>query len=259
MILVKVLERKIVIQFFGLAFFLAPAINTILSMSLQLVENKWTYHQLSKVLGAQTFSNNILSLCSIVLGITMLSGSKKSWRFALGLIGIHIVMQLPKLGQDLRTSWIYGLGFLVNVGTFLFIGDQLVFKQKSQEIPTAEPLVAMPDPVVAPVTEPIQAHVQSQAPTVKQVISRKKILVSFKGEKPWAQIAKIDSDGIELKQLGERPENLENRQVEISLGAHLNLKMKYSSELGNHLHFKYANATAFELRQLNSWLSQQSL
>jgi hypothetical protein len=284
MILVKVLERKLVIQLFGLGFFLAPAINTLLSMSLQIVENRWTYFQMTKVLGAQGFSSNVLSVCSIILGIAMLSGSRKSWRFALALIGIHLLVQLPRLGQDIRSSWIYGLGFLVNIATFLFIGDQLVFKQPSRakEIPEAEekesdPKIAIPKSVAldsAPVFDPPRVAfplnveiaepikpLPSQPrlePAPRHVVSKQKILVSFDGSKPWAQIAKIDNDGVELKQVGERPQNVENKQVEMAFGPHLTMKMKFSGELGNRIYFKYTNTTAFELKQLNNWLLQQS-
>jgi hypothetical protein len=283
MILVKVLERKLVIQLFGLGFLFAPAINTLLSMSLQLVENRWTYFQMTKVLGVQGFSSNVLSVCSIILGISMLSGSRKSWRFALALIGIHILVQLPKLGQDIRSSWIYGLGFLVNIATFLFIGDQLVFKQPSaKKAPEAEaesdPKIVIPKTVVmesaslfnpprfaipaqvVEVAEPIKPlpAVPALEPTPRHVVSKQKILVSFDGSQPWAQIAKIDNEGVELKQVGERPQNVEYKQVEMAFGPHLTMKMKFSGELGNRIYFKYTNTTAFELKQLNNWLLQQS-
>lgn len=268
MLLVKVLERKWVIRCFGLALALAPFVNIVLSMSLQLVVDKWTSHQFSKIIHAQTTANNILSLASVVIGLTMLSGSKKSWKFALALLGAHILFQVPRLGQDLRSSWIYGIFFLVNIGAFLFIADQLAFKQKKEApvktaTPKPEPVkvkfdlpVEKPEPVVASKPVVLNPEPIKKQPRLVIKTSKRRILVSFQGGVPWAQLVGLSMSGVEMKGLNPPPAEFAQRPIELVIAKDVILKLKFSRQLDNKFFFDFTEMNEEQMNRLNNWLIQ---
>lgn len=244
MLLVKVLERKWVIRCFGLALAFAPFVNIVLSMSLQLVVDKWTSHQFLKVINAQTTVNNFLSLASIVIGLAMLSGSKKSWKFTMVLLGAHILVQVPRLGQDLRNSWIYGVFFLVNIGAFLFIADQLAFKQK-KAMPASQPLPKPEAPVFA-----------KPQPRLVIKTSKRRILVSFQGGVPWAQLVGLSMSGVEMKGLTPPPAEFAHRPIELAIAKDIILKLKFSRQLDNKFFFDFTEMNEEQMNRLNNWLIQ---
>lgn len=252
MLLVKVLERKWVIRCFGLALAFAPFVNIVLSMSLQLVHDKWTSHQFLKVINAQTTVNNFLSLASIIIGLAMLSGSKKSWKFTMVLLGAHVLMQVPRLGQDLRNSWIYGVFFLVNIGAFLFIADQLAFKQKkAAPVKSVEPIkqkVEVPKPEIPVAVKP--------QPRLVVKTSKRKILVSFQGGVPWAQLVGLSMNGVEMKGLTPPPAEFAQRPIELAIAKDIVLKLKFSRHLDNKFFFDFTEMNEEQMNRLNNWLIQ---
>lgn len=133
MFLVKVLENKGVIRFFGISLILAPFINNLTKLSLlTTVPNRWTFPIFWQVVQTSAVSTQVLSIAGIFVGALMLNGSQKAWRYALFLMGTHIIIQLINFGPAYRTSKISLLFLLINVGVFLFIADQLVWKVKAK-------------------------------------------------------------------------------------------------------------------------------
>lgn len=309
MLLVKVLERKWVIRCFGLALAVSPFVNIVLTMSLQMAAEKWTSYQFWKVVNAHSTVNNIMSVASIVIGLTMLSGSRRSWKFALALLGGYILLQVPRLGQDLRSSWIYGAFFLVNIVTFLFIADQLAFKQKKtaqapqpvkpvqtaqvpQSVQAIQPVVEKkaekiklelkpdpvaevkldPQPVAKAESKPIPEQPLPKKPQVIEPIkmaekqkaepkwiiktSRRRILISFQGDAPWAQLSGVSVRGVEMKSLRPPPADFADRKIELLIAPDVILKIKYTRHLENKFFFDYTEMNDAQMERLNTWLVQ---
>lgn len=145
MFLVKVLERKEVIRFFGISLILAPFVNNLVKVALlNTVINRWTLQVFWQVFKTSALSIQIMSVASIIIGALMLSGSQKAWRYTLFLLGCHIIDQLLDFGPAYRANKIVIVFFLINVAVFLFIADQLVWKVKAKtpvkKGPNANPL-----------------------------------------------------------------------------------------------------------------------
>ena len=131
MVVVKLLERKSVIRLFGVALVLAPFFNILMSMSLQTnIANRWTTKVFFKIISTSSTFDHLLYIASFIIGLIMLSGSAAAWRWVLVLLGGVIANQTMNLGQNFRSNWMSVPFFIVNVSIFLFILDQLAWKQK---------------------------------------------------------------------------------------------------------------------------------
>lgn len=129
---VKLLEKKEVIRLFGVGLWIAPLINSFLTY-LALPASQVGASGLKaywNILLSGTNVQHVLDLSSLVIGTLFLMGAKSAWKYMLALLGGYMIMQLLNLGQNLRNNPLNGLFFLANVALFLFIADQLAFKQK---------------------------------------------------------------------------------------------------------------------------------
>ncbi len=236
---VKILERKEIIRFFGLALLLAPLVNTVASMAVRPDSaNKWTTQTFLKMISTGGLPDHLLYLFSIFIGLIMLSGSSKTWTAVLVLLGGHLTRQVAELGENIRTHWIYGLFFLFNLVVFIFILDQLVWKQKSNS-------------VAKPETPP--------APKPRLALQRsKRILVHFQGLGPWAQLVAVESKGIRVRALMDPPEGLSTREVEFTLASGLNLRALLSEQKDREYFFAYTQLSSNSIQQLNQWLQKQA-
>lgn len=250
MLVVKVLEKKIVIQMFGLMLFLSPLMNMFLTMSIQPVEEKWTMVQFWKVVNASALPNNVLFAASFVIGLVMLSGSKKAWKWVLVLLGGYIALQLTRLGKDIRANKIYGLVFLINVSAFFFIADQLAFKQKLKK-PEPQPTTPNPAPPVAIIEK------KPSSPKIVTKKSSRKILVAFENQKPWGELVQLSAKGIQIREHSEPPPGIETRVIEVTFG---NSKMsaRMTRKLDNLFFFEFENLQSQQVQKINDWLYQQA-
>lgn len=232
---VKLLEKKIVLQVFGLGLILSPFLNAMMNV-LQLniaADDKWTWSVFSHVLVSGILFQKILNIVSVFIGFFLLSGSLKAWKFVLLLLGGYITMQIIYLGQNLRTNPVSGLLFLINVGLFVFIADQLVWKQKITTVSVAP---------VAP-KKPI---------TVRKSLA--KIIVHFKDFGPWGQLTAISTKGLEVKCLGKVPDHIESREIELRLGKALFLRARFSHRHGSHYFFEYQGLEKDQQLLLRNWI-----
>jgi len=277
MILVKVLEKKGVIQLFGAALFVSPFFNTIMTMSLLATsEKKWTSEMFFRILSIETMAIKFLYVTGIAISILMFTGRKSAWKFFLFLLGGHILHQILNLGQNIRSNWASGLFFVINVTVFLFIADQLVWKQKranengedSDQVEAEEPSVQFPLPT-AP--SPVMASplVQQQPVTATQSISvakpgsrpqsaSKKVMIHFQGFGPWAKLMSISKNGIHVRSLSQPPFEIGSREIEVQMKNGPTLRTRLSHQMDQDFFFEYTQLSQEEIQQLNQWLKQQA-
>lgn len=251
MFLVKVLEKKGVIRLFGAALLMAPFVNTLIKMSLlTLVPNPWSFSMFWAVLTAGSITNQILYVATIIIGFLMFRGNATGWKYALMLLGGYIAFQISNFSH-VKSSGITWLFFIINVGAFLFIADQLVWKVKART-PQVEPsMVKKPVLSVVPNATPKQVF-----KTTPQV--RKKILFQFAGENPWAQLIAISNQGIHVRGLAEPPTDIATREIEISLQTGLSLRARLARRAQQDYYFDYTNLTSEHIKSLNQWLHSMS-
>lgn len=250
---VKLLENKLVLQIFGVGLILSPFVNAWVSV-LQLniaSADKWTWTVFAHVLLSGIPLQKILNVASIFIGFFLLSGSVKMWKFVLGLLGGYIVLQIIYLGQNLRANPVSGLLFLINVGLFVFIADQLVWKQRTPGV-AKKKLPPLQEPAAPPVPA---TPLSRKARTVRT--SAAKVMVHFKDFGPWGQLAAISTQGIEVKCLGKVPNDIESREIELRLGKQLMLRARFAHRHGSHYYFEYQGLAHDQQVLLSNWIQNK--
>jgi hypothetical protein len=286
MFMVKILERKAIIRIFGLALFLSPFFNTLATLLMRVsAADRWKFQLFWKILTSGNWMDHALYGTSVIIGLLMLSGSSSVWKFVLLLLGGHIARQVFQLGENLRTHWIYGFFFLVNVMVFLFIADQLVWKQKKkpagstpQPLPSpssqsplkstsqtqaAPAIEKSPSPAQPPAALPLSPAAKTVAvpapqPPVSQPTARKKILIHFDGLGPWAQLLSVSNQGILVRSISNPPDQIGSREIEISVKNGLTLRTRLTRKTGPDYFFEFVHLTTREIQLLNQWLQQQA-
>jgi hypothetical protein len=242
--LTKVLERKWVIRFFGIALILAPFINTLLTMSgAPPIPGLSRPQLLWRILSTGATTYQILYVCSIAIGALMLSGSISAWRYALALLGGYIVIQFSKLGTTFKHDKMSLVFFAVNVAVFFFIADQLVWKQR---------------PSVAKAKEPQPAPNYEAHPLPAAASSRKQILIHLEGFGNWAQLVGISGNGVHVRSIVPNPPSMEGRMMEMMLRPDLILRVKFVRQLDSEFHFDHVDLKSEKVHALNQWLQQKA-
>lgn len=236
---VKFLERKGVIRLFGLGLFVAPFINAL--MLIQMEKSKYAayVHQISyiQILKSGTPFHYFLALCSIGIGLTMLvTGSQKAWKLVLALLSIHIVIQFKNLGVNIKQSWLWGAFFIVNLGAFVFIAEQLVFKDDvdNQTSPTI------------------------QNDTLKTRKKMSKTPIGFKDYGYWGELAELNFQGITVKKIKEPPSDIQNRTIRVKFKDSVDLSARFSHFSDDVYHFRFTDMNNEDKRQLYSWIQKHA-
>ncbi len=286
-IVTRFLERKWVIQLFGLGLIVAPFVNIFIQF---LVLNSksgisWRYISISSYLMSGSIANYVLALGSIIIGCIMLSGSTKAWKAVLALVGTHLVMQILNYKSK---EWQGSLGwgaFAVNLSVFLFIADQLVWRIKSKEELVAEAMARAaalkPKPKVAPEPTPLVAKAivpeatkpveQPQVNTgsdfvlgggsrpVEKILnlkSYKKIFFSFGADRPWGRLMTLTSHQLIVNCFEKAPESIENKTVQIAFTKNLVIDIKFDRKESNLYYFTPLDMTPDRVLELNQWLKK---
>lgn len=233
MLLVKVLERKGVIRLFGFLLLLSPFFNTFAKMSLLTeVPDRWSLKIFWKILMIGSTFNQILYVATIVIGILMLRGSVQAWKFALILLGGYIILQISDFGH-VRASKVTLLFFLTNIFVFLFIADQLVWKVKVKT----------------------RTNTNAPLPPAPPSLSiRKKIIIHFTGLGPWAQLLSISHKGLLVRSLTAPHQDIQTRELVISLKNGLNLRIRLAHSSNQDYFFSYISLSSEEVAALNQWI-----
>ncbi|MEZ0390786.1 MAG: hypothetical protein ACAH59_01125 [Pseudobdellovibrionaceae bacterium] len=268
---VKLLERKGVIRSFGVCLILAPLFNTFLLVWLMpQAADKWTLATFWSVFSSGVLFQRVLDVASVFIGCFLLTGTIQAWGWVLAFLGGYITMQITYMGKNFRTNPFSILFFLINIGIFLFIADQLVWKQKrdqkkkSQQKAPQFPLPKLQASANAEAPRTFELSPTDKVdlqPATKKPLSfrsHSKMIVHFKDFGPWAQLTSISSAGIEVRSTGEIPPQIESRKLEIQLGKDLRLRAQFLHRHGPHFFFEYDKLPQDQIKQLNAWLSRQA-
>lgn len=237
---VKFLERQDVIRFFGICLFLAPFINVAFNVYLQSQKSHVNGNIVWQSLTIGTFSQNmqnLLSVGSLGIGLMMMLGQKRVWGYVLGLIGLHILIQTTTLLKDLKDSWIWGGVFVINLGIFFFIADQLVFKEKRAEDNNKD---------------------ESQKDSYQGLITKKRIIIHFSDLKIWAQLIHISSEGLKVRSFENTEITLQPKPMIVFLRADLKLQLLLREVQGNEYFFEFLPMTKEEVVALNQWILEKA-
>ena len=242
---VRFLERKNVIRFFGIALLLAPFINIGLHLLVLKMQNNILWSQVN--IGAYLKSGNtisyLLAICSVVIGLKMLGGSTMAWRYVLFLIGTHLLIQILNVNNNAWKGPLAWPSFLLNAGLLFFIIDQLVWKIK------VESLVAPPEATVIPI--------KPQA--AKQIINLKsyrKILFSFGSKKPWGELKTLSSEELAVESFDQVPDNIANQIIQINFAKDVIVEIQFSRKENETYYFKPLNMQKDKVVRLNKWLKK---
>lgn len=139
MILTKVLEKKGVIQFFGVVLILTVPISFLITKILLMNDSgrAWADVSLWMIMVTTPLPLKILDLANVVIGLRFLSGSKSAWKYTLILLLCYIGLQLANITENYRTNRFSIFYPIINALVFVFIADQLVYKVKTK-LPAAK-------------------------------------------------------------------------------------------------------------------------
>lgn len=247
---VRFLERKWVIRFFGVALIISPFFNMIVQFLILNSKSgiSWRYISISSYLLSGSFANYFLSAASIIIGIVMLNGSTKAWKFVLALVGSHLLLQVINYKSKMQQGSLAWMAFSVNFLVFIFIADQLVWKVKvnKPETPVAEP----------PLAPPVMQAAKPVEPKILHLSSYKKILFSFDSDKPWGRLMTLTSHQLIVNCFTQAPKSIESKVVQISFTKDLILDIKFDRQESNLYYFTPIDMDPDKVTQLNQWLKR---
>lgn len=252
---VRFLEREKVIKLFGLGLVLAPFFNIILHLWIQKLHYKVTWAQVNIISHLKSGNpiSYVLAICSIAIGIKMLGGTTRAWRYVLALIGGHLIIQILNVNNKAWQGPLAWPSFILNVGLFYFIIDQLVWKI---DVNTFHAMPKIKTPVKA-VEKPIENI--SVMPREKQVINLKsyrKILFSFGSREPWGELKTLSSEELAVRSFAKVPDNIEGQIVQINFAKDVIVEIQFSHKENEMYYFKPLNMEKDNVVRLNQWLKK---
>ena len=239
---VHFLERKMVIQLFGLTLIAAPVINLFLHIyfiKLNAGQN-WAVFQVWPILKSTTTLSLFLAACSVSIGVTLLSGAPKAWRYVLFFLGSHLALQILNINNSAWKGPLAWPSFVLNAALFFFIFDQLVWKVKPKSV--AESIVP-PQPVLVPV-----------AKTVINLKSYCKILFAFGSPQPWGEMKTLSSEFITVKSFVAPPTNFDTHELQICFARDVVVDIRFDHQEADLYYFKPLNMDKEKVTKLNKWL-----
>ena len=252
---VRFLERENVIKLFGLGLVLAPFFNIILHLWIQKIQYKVAWAQINIV--AHLKSGNpisyILAFCSIAIGIKMLGGTTRAWRYVLALIGAHLIIQVLNLNNKAWLGPLAWPSFILNVGLFYFIIDQLVWKIDVNMF-HAMPKIKTP---IKAVEKPVEnVTVLEKERQVINLKSYRKILFSFGSKEPWGELKTLSSEELAVRSFAKVPDNIEGQIVQINFSKDVIVEIQFSRRENEMYYFKPLNMEKENIVRLNQWLKK---
>jgi hypothetical protein len=242
----RFLEREKVIRFFGIALLLAPFINLTLHILILKFQSRiaWQFFDFAGVLKTTNPVSYLLGACSVAIGFKMLSGSAKSWKFVLILIGSHLLVQILNINNKAWQGPLAWPSFLLNAGLFFFIVDQLVWK-----VTPDNPRQQVPEPAPA-------APTSTPAKKVVNLKSYRKILFSFGATQPWGELKTLSSEELQVKSFAPVPANIESQTVQINFSKDVVIEIEFARREGANYYFRPLNMNKQNVVKLNQWLQK---
>lgn len=238
MSVVRFLERKPVVRFFGSALILSPFLNFFvhaLFLKNQLGVT-WDEFQIASVIRSAENVSFVLAFFSIAVGAIMLSGVRQAWAYTLILIGAHLGVQILNINHQAWKDPLAWPTFLLNIGLFVFILDQLVWKADRLE-----------SPLEKNITKP-------ENKKIVHLKSYRKILFSFGSHKPWGELKTLSSEILAVKKIAEEPAHLENKVVQIFFSDDVIVDIVFHKSDTDTVYFKLLNMNSYQVKKLNLWL-----
>jgi hypothetical protein len=241
---VNFLERQSVIRFFGYALLVVPFLNIFFHLVYLKNSQNLSWHQIniSQYLKSGTFANYFLSVCSCLIGMTMLSGSKQAWKFVLILLAAHMGIQVMNYKSHIWQGPLAWVTFTFNLSVFLFISDQLVWKSKSTSNQKSY----------------LKSENRNKSNRLHEDIihlkSYKKILFSFGSLKPWGRLITLDQNQLIVSQIDQLPASVQGKIIEITFSPILKLDIQYDYQESDRIYFRPLNMTGDKIKNLNQWL-----
>lgn len=255
---VRFLERKEVIKFFGLALMLSPFINFFLHSWVIKSQSQtaWSQFQFLPVLKSMNNISLFLAFCSIGIGIAMLSGKQKAWKYTLAFVGVHILIQIANVGNTAWKSPLAWPTFILNTALFFFIFDQLVWKISPAQVPqnqsTTEAFNLKQSNLVSDLSTQNETDLSSK--TVINLKSYRKILFSFGSDRPWGELKTLSSEFLSIKKIDLLPANIETQVVQINFSKNVVVDIQYFKQQDDLVFFKPLNMNKEKVTNLNKWL-----
>lgn len=244
MSVVSFLEKKWVIKFFGLALIISPFLNIIVHFFYIKYFNNLLIGQINILtfLKNGSLANYFLSVFSFIIGFIMLNGSTKVWKYTLLLVGSHMLVQIANYKSPVWQGPMAWVTFIFNLTVFLFIADQLVWKQKQS--------------FKAKSTSDRKQQVDiNDQHKIINLYSRKKILFSF-GDKPWGKLKSFNQKEIVIDSFEQIPEYLFSRPIEINFIKGLKLDIIYDRMDKNLVYFKPVEMNHDKIIAINKWFRE---
>lgn len=255
---VRFLERENVIRFFGLGLLLAPFINIVLHVWIQKLQYKvsWSQVNIAAYLKSGNPVSYVLAACSVIIGISMLRGSARAWRYVLALVGAHMLIQVLNINNKAWHGPLAWPSFLLNVGLFYFIIDQLVWKIDVNSY-HAMPAIKTPKPI-KPVQEKIIENVipLEKEREVVNLKSYRKILFSFGSTEPWGELKTLSSEELIVRSFAKVPDNIENQIIQINFAKDVIVEIQFSRKENEMYYFRPLNMQKDNVVRLNQWLKK---
>ncbi len=255
---VRFLEREKVIKSFGVGLLLSPFVNIGLHLWIEKMHYKvaWSQVNIMAYLKSGNPVSYILALSSVAIGIKMLGGSMRAWRYVLTLIGAHLIIQILNLNNKAWQGPLAWPTFILNVGLFYFIIDQLVWKidvnsyHAMPKIKTDKPAKTEPEKVFENVA------VLERERHVLNLKSYRKILFSFGSNTPWGELKTLSSEELAVRSFAKVPDNIESQIVNINFAKDVIVEIQFSRKENEMYYFKPLNMEKENVKRLNQWLKK---
>jgi len=160
------------------------------------------------------------------------------------LVGSHMIIQISNYKSPVWQGAMAWVTFSFNLAIFLFIADQLVWKQN----PTAPTdSIEKGSNVIIKKSAPVE--------NVLNLYSRKKILFSF-GQKPWGKLKSFNHQELVVDSFDQMPENFFKNKIEINFVRGLKLDIIYDRTEKNLVYFKPLEMNQEKIKKLNNWFKE---
>ncbi len=240
-------------------------------MTFAQIQERWSWRVFWFVTSNRAFVDQLLYIATFTIGVLMLRGAPWVWKCLLVLLGGYILNQTFHFGPNFRANKLSAVFFLMNVGIFLIIADQLAWKLKknlpaanTKDQDTLATKVSVAAPVSVQTAAPLQTQIVQNKKVPKEISARmqlrssKKHFVHFLNNGPWAKLVEISKDGIRVECITTPPKNIESKDIEFSLGANAHFRIRFVESQKDIFHFKFQELSQKDIQALNEWLQRQA-
>ena len=190
----------------------------------------------------------------------MLGGSARTWRYVLTLIGAHLLIQILNMNNKAWQGPLAWPSFILNLGLFYFIIDQLVWKidvNSYYAMPKLKPdNLTKPEPQLESASANENVTILEKERHVLNLKSYRKILFSFGSDKPWGELKTLSSEELAVRSFAKVPTNVESQIVNINFAKDVVVEIQFDRKENDMYYFKPLNMEKEKVIRLNQWLKK---